>query len=66
MFETDLSFDAYTNRMKNKRDNKGHIYESNSDVTCGENSLNEKGRCWDGYEPVPGKKAYEEGSCKKI
>ena len=22
-------------------------------------------RCWDGYEPVPGKKAYEKGSCKK-
>ena len=26
----------------------------------------EKGRCWDGYEPVPGKKAYSEGSCRKI
>lgn len=23
------------------------------------------GRCWDGYEPVAGKKAYSEGSCKK-
>lgn len=22
-------------------------------------------RCWDGYEPVPGKKAYEKGSCRK-
>jgi hypothetical protein len=22
-------------------------------------------RCWDGYEPVPGKKAYSNGSCKK-
>lgn len=21
-------------------------------------------RCWDGYEPTPGKKPYEEGSCK--
>ena len=24
-----------------------------------------KGRCWDGYEPVPGKVPYSEGSCKK-
>ena len=23
-----------------------------------------KGRCWDGYEPVPGKKAYSDGSCQ--
>ena len=23
-------------------------------------------RCWDGYEPVPGKKAYEAGSCRKV
>jgi len=25
----------------------------------------EEGRCWDGYEPVPGKKAYSKGSCRK-
>lgn len=24
-----------------------------------------KGRCWEGYETVKGKKAYSEGSCKK-
>lgn len=23
-------------------------------------------RCWDGYEPTPGKEAYEEGSCQPI
>jgi len=23
-----------------------------------------KGRCWDGYEPVPGKKPYSKGSCR--
>lgn len=22
-------------------------------------------RCWDGYEPVPGKEPYEDGSCRK-
>ena len=25
-----------------------------------------KSRCWTGYEPVPGKKPYSKGSCKKI
>jgi hypothetical protein len=24
-----------------------------------------KSRCWTGYEPVPGKKPYSEGSCRK-
>lgn len=23
------------------------------------------GRCWEGYEPVPGKKPYAKGSCAK-
>ena len=27
--------------------------------------LKKKRRCWPGYSPVPGKKAYESGSCKK-
>ena len=25
-----------------------------------------KGRCWDGYEPTPGSKPYEDGSCQKV
>jgi len=25
-----------------------------------------KNRCWKGYEPVPGKKPYSKGSCRKI
>ena len=24
-----------------------------------------KGRCWSGYKPTPGKKAYSKGSCMK-
>jgi hypothetical protein len=28
-------------------------------------SLNEKGRCWPGHKPVPGKKPYSPGSCVK-
>ena len=27
--------------------------------------LEEADRCWTGYKPVPGKKAYSPGSCKK-
>ena len=27
--------------------------------------LEEKGRCWTGYKPVPGKKPYSKGSCKE-
>ena len=23
-----------------------------------------KGRCWEGYEPVPGKEPYSDGSCR--
>ena len=23
-------------------------------------------RCWEGYEPTPGKKAYEDGSCRPV
>ena len=25
-----------------------------------------KDRCWEGYEPTPGKKAYEKGSCRPV
>ena len=27
--------------------------------------LTKTSRCWPGYEPVPGKKEHEEGSCRK-
>ena len=29
------------------------------------NPGSKSGRCWPGYEPVPGKKAYSKGSCRK-
>lgn len=29
------------------------------------NYMKKNNRCWDGYEPTPGKKPYSEGSCKK-
>jgi hypothetical protein len=28
--------------------------------------MEKKGRCWDGYEPTPGKKAFSQGSCKPV
>jgi hypothetical protein len=28
--------------------------------------VEKKDRCWDGYEPVPGKKPYEKGSCAPV
>jgi hypothetical protein len=28
--------------------------------------LSKKSRCWEGYEPVPGKKAYDKGSCRPM
>ena len=28
--------------------------------------LNEKGRCWTDYKPVPGKKPFSPGSCEKV
>ena len=30
-----------------------------------ENPIERKSRCWEGYEPTPGVKAYEPGSCRK-
>ena len=47
-------------------------YPSLSKPTSRETEINKpsnplnKGRCWDGYEPTPGKKAYEDGSCQPI
>lgn len=29
-------------------------------------SKTDEGRCWEGYEPTPGKKAFSKGSCQKI
>ncbi len=39
--------------------------ESVSDMTKNEEEDSMDNRCWEGYEPVPGKKPYEKGSCQK-
>jgi GNAT superfamily N-acetyltransferase len=33
---------------------------------CNKKMSGGKGRCWTGYEPVPGKKPYSKGSCRRI
>jgi len=38
---------------------------SESDGGGGRRSKKSKGRCWKGYKPVPGKKAYSNDSCEK-
>jgi len=38
-----------------------HIHENSL-----KNVEQKKTRCWVGYEPVPGKKPYSKGSCRKI
>ena len=38
---------------------------SESDGEGNRRSKKKKGRCWKGYEPVPGKAPYSEGSCRK-
>ena len=38
------------------------LYRSDSRYSFAEGK---KGRCWSGYEPVPGKEPYSDGSCRK-
>lgn len=39
--------------------------EPESDGEGESNKNKKKGRCWEGYEPTPGKKPYTDGSCQK-
>lgn len=43
-------------KLCKKKNNLCHLHKSSP----------KKSRCWVGYEPVPGKKAYSKGSCRKI
>jgi hypothetical protein len=38
----------------------------NERIQLVEEKLIKKSRCWEGYEPVPGKKAYDKGSCRPM
>ena len=39
--------------------------EPESDGEGESNKGKKKGRCWEGYEPTPGKEPYTDGSCRK-
>ena len=53
------------------KDNKKDIeYQIVKSEACGHTiqykMIKKEGRCWDGYEPTPGKEPYSKGSCKPI
>ena len=51
---------AKRNARKKRRKEAGG--DSNSATSSSDDG---NGRCWKGYEPVPGKKPYSDGSCRK-
>jgi hypothetical protein len=58
--EQRAAFDAIANKPKKlKKEEEVCKYDAN-----GQWSLEK--RCWEGYKPVPGKKAYEKGSCEPV
>ena len=44
----------------------GSLQKINEKIDQIEEKLSKKSRCWEGCEPVPGKKAYEKGSCRPM
>jgi hypothetical protein len=62
------TFASTKNRGRRPKANgSGSESYSSSSESDGEGGRKSKrsGRCWRGYKPVPGKKAYSPGSCKK-
>ena len=54
-------------RNNSKKSSKKGNEEKEVIYTASEKPLTKKeGRCWPGYKPVPGKKAYSDGSCKPV
>lgn len=55
-------------KYKSILDEEGNQYQWDAPIGSikrGEDSLNEKMKCWKGYERVPGTKAGTKGSCRK-
>lgn len=66
---TDLGVETITMKdMKNTvPDNTGkNLDEIEANMEKDPTVLSEDNRCWEGYEPVPGMKPGEKGSCRKI
>ena len=63
--------DAFLKHCATKRSipNERRVTESSSSrtprISYARFAYAEGGRCWDGYEPVPGKEPYSKGSCRK-
>lgn len=63
--------DSDTEKEENEKDkdkeDKEDEYEFKKSEACGHVIEYKRlaKRCWEGYEPTPGKKAYEKGSCQK-
>lgn len=50
-------------KVKKKGHDKSSAYAICNEADAGMDK--KEGRCWEGYEPTPGKKPYSEGSCQK-
>lgn len=64
--KTDMELHRVVERLINIRD-KGTLTmdDYNFIANLKEEYIDETGRCWDGYKPKAGKKAYAKGSCVK-
>jgi len=61
----EFGFDTLTyDQQQEVYKNHPKLQKSSKDI--GSTSPFSKSRCWKGYQPVPGKKAYSKGSCEKI
>tara|TARA_R110002020_G_scaffold337481_2_gene552955 strand:- start:159 stop:758 length:600 start_codon:yes stop_codon:yes gene_type:complete len=54
-----------SNYFMRKKEKQGKALSPSMGMSRASSPLS-KDRCWDGYEPTPGVKAYEPGSCRKI
>ncbi len=57
-------YEKYPKLLKSEKD-KGSDFEGPLSMLKPTSPFS-KSRCWKGYQPVPGKKAYSKGSCEKI
>jgi hypothetical protein len=65
--EEDYQEEAEEEKEEYKEDKDKVISDVSKDKKPFEKSekIKKKDRCWEGYEPTPGKKPYSEGSCRK-
>ena len=63
-YERGLVRTRHTFAEEKKKDSGSDSASSESDGEGGRKKK-KKGRCWEGYEPTPGKEPYSDGSCQK-